>query len=81
MKIYLTHGDLMPQNILVDKNICPVALIDWETASWMPEYWEYTRALYTHERYVGWREVFKQIFPGYESELTVESAIWKHWLP
>ena len=80
-KIYLTHGDLTPQNILVDENIRPVALIDWETASWMPEYWEYTRALYLRERYVGWCEAFKRIFPGYESELMVESAIWKHWFP
>ena len=37
-KVYLTHGDLTPHNILVDENARPVALIDWETASWMPEY-------------------------------------------
>ncbi|KAF8153011.1 hypothetical protein B0H34DRAFT_721820 [Crassisporium funariophilum] len=80
-KICLTHGDLTPENILVDKKFRPVALIDWETASWMPEYWEYTRALYIREQYVGWCEAFKRIFPGYESELIVESAIWKHWVP
>ncbi|KAF8153006.1 kinase-like domain-containing protein [Crassisporium funariophilum] len=80
-KICLTHGDLTPHNILVDKNFRPVALIDWETASWMPEYWEYTRALYVRERYVGWREAFKRIFPGYESELIVERAIGQHWIP
>ncbi|KAJ3511442.1 hypothetical protein NLJ89_g4096 [Agrocybe chaxingu] len=80
-KICLTHGDLTPQNILVDENARPVALIDWETAGWMPEYWEYTRALYMREPYVGWCEAFKRIFPGYESELMVESAIWKHWVP
>ena len=38
-KICLTHGDLTPHNILVDENVRPVALIDWETAGWMPEYW------------------------------------------
>ncbi|KAF8153026.1 kinase-like domain-containing protein [Crassisporium funariophilum] len=80
-KICLTHGDLTPTNILVDKNFRPVALIDWETASWMPEYWGFTRAVYIRDRYVGWREVFKRIFPGYETELMVERAIWDHWVP
>ncbi|KAF8952255.1 hypothetical protein BDZ97DRAFT_1682160, partial [Flammula alnicola] len=79
-KICLTHSDLTPQNILVDENARPVFLIDWQTASWMLEYWEYTRALHLREGYVGWREAFKRIFPEYESELMVESAVWKHWI-
>ena len=79
-KICLTHGDLTPHNILVDENVRPVALIDWETAGCMPEYWEYTRALYMRVGNVGWQEAFKRIFPGYESELIVESAVWKHWV-
>ncbi|KAF9475559.1 hypothetical protein BDN70DRAFT_908077 [Pholiota conissans] len=65
-KICLTHGDLIP-------------LIDWETASWMPEYWELTRALFLRLSYTGWVEPFKRIFPGYDSEVIVESAIWRHW--
>ncbi|EIM87050.1 kinase-like protein [Stereum hirsutum FP-91666 SS1] len=38
-----THGDLGPHNILwKDGKIA--AIIDWETAGWLPEYWEYTRS-------------------------------------
>ncbi|KAF8531661.1 kinase-like domain-containing protein [Gautieria morchelliformis] len=37
-----THGDIAPRNILV-KNKKIVAILDWESAGWYPEYWEYTR--------------------------------------
>ncbi|PPQ97045.1 hypothetical protein CVT26_001268 [Gymnopilus dilepis] len=80
-RICFTHGDITPFNILVDDDIRPCALIDWECAAWMPEYWEYTRCLYLRERYVEWKELFTQIFPGYEDELAVERAIWDHHTP
>ncbi|KAH9850470.1 kinase-like domain-containing protein [Lenzites betulinus] len=40
--IVFTHGDLNPQNIMMgaDGRIC--ALIDWEAAAWLPEYWEFS---------------------------------------
>ncbi|PQE32342.1 kinase-like domain protein [Rutstroemia sp. NJR-2017a WRK4] len=39
----LTHGDLSSFNILVrDDEV--VGIIDWETAGWLPYYWEYTTA-------------------------------------
>ncbi|KAF8531663.1 kinase-like domain-containing protein [Gautieria morchelliformis] len=37
-----THGDIAPRNILV-KNKKIVAILDWESAGWYPEYWKYTR--------------------------------------
>ncbi len=38
----LTHGNILPTNILIDNNYVPVGLIDWQCAAWMPEYWELT---------------------------------------
>ncbi|KAF9234081.1 hypothetical protein BU15DRAFT_53061, partial [Melanogaster broomeanus] len=40
--VYLTHGDLLPRNILVDGSRI-TAIIDWETAGFYPEFWEYCR--------------------------------------
>ena len=38
--VVFTHGDLNPHNILVspDGHVC--GIIDWESAGWLPEYWE-----------------------------------------
>ncbi|KAG6815638.1 hypothetical protein H0H87_010382 [Tephrocybe sp. NHM501043] len=80
-RISFTHGDITPHNILVDQDLRPCALVDWACAGWMPEYWEYTRTLYLRERYIGWKEVFTDIFPDYEAELTVERAVWKNYIP
>jgi aminoglycoside phosphotransferase len=35
----LTHGDLSSRNLLV-KDGCIVAVIDWDTFGWYPEFWE-----------------------------------------
>lgn len=41
--IVLTHGDLVPRNILVrDRNV--VGIVDWEMGGFFPEYWEYAKA-------------------------------------
>lgn len=36
----LTHGDLSPQNVMV-KDGQVVAILDWETFGWYPDFWEY----------------------------------------
>ncbi|KAK0390715.1 hypothetical protein NLU13_0218 [Sarocladium strictum] len=43
-KVVLTHGDLSSLNILV-RGDDVVAIVDWETAGWLPEYWEYSCTL------------------------------------
>ncbi|TFK45256.1 hypothetical protein OE88DRAFT_1740453 [Heliocybe sulcata] len=37
--VRLTHDDLTPANILVDKDLNITCVLDWATASWMSEYW------------------------------------------
>lgn len=44
-RMVFTHGDLKTHNILVDENYCLSGFLDWETAGWYPEYWEYTTAM------------------------------------
>ncbi|KAL7269000.1 hypothetical protein RUND412_008355 [Rhizina undulata] len=39
----LAHGDLAPRNVIVSNGKI-ASIIDWETAGWYPEYWEYTTA-------------------------------------
>lgn len=43
-RIYLTHGDLTLQNIIVSGapgSYRIEAILDWEQAGWYPEYWEH----------------------------------------
>ncbi|KII85420.1 hypothetical protein PLICRDRAFT_178495 [Plicaturopsis crispa FD-325 SS-3] len=44
-----THGDLMHWNILVHNGRIS-GIIDWETAGWLPDYWEYATMLRTDLR-------------------------------
>lgn len=41
--LVFTHGDLSSFNVMVKKRKV-TGIIDWETAGWAPEYWEYTVA-------------------------------------
>ncbi|KAF2682661.1 hypothetical protein K458DRAFT_405424 [Lentithecium fluviatile CBS 122367] len=47
--ILFTQGDLHRSNILVMTTDPPkvVAIVDWEQAGWLPEYWEVLKAHYT----------------------------------
>ncbi len=40
-----THGDLWPGNIIVNERYCIVAILDWESAGWFPDYWEYSQMM------------------------------------
>lgn len=51
--VVFTHGDIAARNIIVrDGHVA--ALLDWEYAGWMPEYWEYAFALRGMEN-VAWQ--------------------------
>lgn len=44
-RILFTHGDFKAHNILVDDDGHLSGFLDWESAGWYPEYWEYTTAM------------------------------------
>jgi hypothetical protein len=88
-RIVFTHADLNPRNILVDRVTLPdgstgwrvTGIVDWETAGYYPEYWDYTKALFEGFR---WRpryikmvhRVFAE-FGDYSKESDVEKRAWE----
>ena len=44
-KSVFTHGDIAPRNIMVDEDGRILALLDWESAGWYPDYWEYANLI------------------------------------
>lgn len=75
-RIHFTHGDILPHNILADKNLRPTALLDWECAGWMPEYWEKAASLRSHfVRMLCWKDIVRDAFPRYEEDLAMEYQI------
>lgn len=61
--IVLSHGDLLPRNIMVDGSTI-TAIIDWELAGFYPEYLEYCRMNCPYFMTPNWRYVVQSIFPG-----------------
>ncbi|KAI0653308.1 kinase-like domain-containing protein [Cubamyces menziesii] len=71
--VHLTHGDLVPRNILVQGSTI-TAIIDWETAGFYPEFWEYCRM---HERSwmsPQWSRVLARVFPGPKREKEIDAV-------
>ncbi|RDB22097.1 hypothetical protein Hypma_010979 [Hypsizygus marmoreus] len=70
-----THGDLGPHNIL-RKDGRIVGVIDWETAGWLPEYWEYVMCYFGPGSDIPtWWEMFDRIMDSYPDELIVEADV------
>ena len=71
-KSVFTHGDLSSLNVLArgDK---VVGIIDWETAAWMPPYWEYTSAWHVNPSNMMWREEVDNFMTPMPYELEMET--------
>ncbi|MCJ1396753.1 hypothetical protein MMC18_009645 [Xylographa bjoerkii] len=67
----LTHGDLSSFNILLRDNTV-VGIIDWETAGWLPYYWEYTTAWHANPQNLFWQKEVGNFLDSYEAELGME---------
>jgi Phosphotransferase enzyme family len=75
-KIVFTHGDLSGDNILVDAEQGRVtAILDWATAGWMPEYWEYRKARYGSNHEQWWIGVVHGIMRRYDREWKVDAEL------
>ncbi|KAH8084299.1 hypothetical protein BXZ70DRAFT_1002380 [Cristinia sonorae] len=65
--IHFVHGDLLPQNILVEGSTI-TAIIDWETAGFYPAFWEYCRMHCSQLMTPAWGHVLSHIFPEQDAE-------------
>lgn len=74
-RIVFTHGDLALHNIMVDGGHVS-GFIDWESAGWYPEYWEFTTPLRWPGRDPEGGELFMRLGGNcYEKELESEMAL------
>ncbi|UNI18717.1 hypothetical protein JDV02_004970 [Purpureocillium takamizusanense] len=88
-KAVFTHADLNFRNILIDERRNEdgtmgwhvTGIVDWETAGFYPEYWEYTKMLFESFRYE--ERLESQIyrifgaFGDYSKEVEVEKRSWE----
>lgn len=72
-----THSDLHPTNLLVEKGRLS-GIVDWECAAFMPEYWEFTKAMYGVWNLKPMENVIRRAFDyRYSEELEAEQALWR----
>lgn len=71
-QVVFTHGDLNERNILIDNNCKVVAILDWETAAWMPEYWEHVKAM-GNGRIKDWSKYAIDFAPAFPQELEIDN--------
>ena len=73
--IVFTHGDLKPHNILVSEGRI-TGFLDWESAGWYPDYWDFTTALrFTREDFWWYNFVIVLCSGAYLAELDCERAL------
>jgi aminoglycoside phosphotransferase len=79
-KIVLTHGDINMRNIMV-KDGKLSCIIDFETAAWLLEYWDYTKARWVTKFNRRWIKIVDKVFEelgDYEEELATERKFWEY---
>lgn len=74
---FLSHCDLNPTNILIEQGRLS-GIVDWECASYVPEYWEFTKAMHGVWGLEDDETLMRCAFDdGYEDELMAEQALWR----
>lgn len=67
------HAELVPRNIIVDGTTI-TAIIDWATAGFWPEYWEYCNMHNPNWSSPGWDRVLELIFPGERRQSEIDAV-------
>lgn len=74
-RIVLTHGDFVPQNIIV-KDGKVVGIIDWELTGWYPEYWDLIMIFRGSRWTLSYFNDVLDFFPGrYDHEYLVDQML------
>jgi aminoglycoside phosphotransferase len=74
-RIVFTHGDLKAHNILVDDKGHLSGFLDWESAGWCPEYWEFATPMRLG-RHSWWYHVASKLGGDqYRAELECDGAM------
>jgi thiamine kinase-like enzyme len=74
----LTHGDLNSMNILVNGDNV-VGIVDWDTAGWYPEYWEFTTAYNVNPYNEFWRDEVGKFLEQYPEATKMEQLRQKYF--
>jgi thiamine kinase-like enzyme len=70
-----THSVIAPRNILI-KDGKIAAIVDWESAGWYPEYWEYNRwAVSNYTSSQIWHDLRDVVLDPYPDELRVDEYL------
>ncbi|KAI1397807.1 kinase-like domain-containing protein [Hypoxylon fuscum] len=77
-QLVLTHGDLSGMNILVEGDDV-VGIVDWETAGWLPPYWEYTCTKYVNPFNESWAADVDKFLEPMSHELNMERIRQKYF--
>ncbi|KAJ6785430.1 hypothetical protein PWT90_08853 [Aphanocladium album] len=80
-RIVFCHGDLSPDNIIVDEHMRVVGLLDWEDAGYYPECWENIKFYSRPSMVSGWHEYGKYLLPNvFEEEVNDFLEVRKYQL-
>ena len=76
--VCFTHADLSSFNILVRGDEV-VGIVDWETAGWLPSYWEYTTAWNVNPHNKFWQNEVGNFIEPMPKELAMEGLRRKYF--
>ncbi|KXN83520.1 hypothetical protein AN958_01344 [Leucoagaricus sp. SymC.cos] len=82
--ISFVHGNVSPENVLVNRDGVPIGLVGWECAAWMPSYWELTSGSWSVKGRSGecvWSHILVRCLPQYTDELKVDRELWRTYNP